>query len=56
MTDEWFMNKCEFAGCDDEGTLVRQSESNGEMYRYCPDHDPLANGGSEGFSEVSADE
>lgn len=50
------MRKCEFAGCDNDGTEARISEVNGETFRYCPDHDPLANGGSEGFSEVSGDE
>lgn len=45
-------NKCAFAGCDDAGTLKRQSHRNGEIYRYCPDHDPLESDAAFGFKEV----
>lgn len=48
------MPECAFAGCEERDDLVaRQSERNGEIYRYCADHDPLADDQQAfAFSEV----
>lgn len=46
------MPKCSFAKCDAEGERVRQSERNGDIYHYCPDHDPLESDHAFAFSEV----
>jgi len=49
-------NKCEFAGCENEGTLLRQSSKDGAVHRYCPKHDPLEDDRAFGFTEFDNDE
>lgn len=50
-------NQCSYAKCGESEELVeRQSERNGDIYTYCPDHDPLESDHAFAFAEVSDDE
>lgn len=46
------MAGCAFPNCDADAPRRRQSERNGNIYRYCADHDPLESDRSFAFTEV----